>query len=180
MSQIVIVSGPPGAGKSTVCDLLCERYDRTVHLLTDEAYGWIRMGFIEPWKPGSLTQNLTVSRAAARAATAFAQARYGVFVDGVIGPQHLPVYLEELQAGGVPVHYAVLLPSLDETKRRALNLEKQILGADDMFARVYAMFADQPASAGCTIDSTSLSAQQTADRVMDACGRGDCLVYTPP
>ena len=48
------------------------------------------MGYIPPWKPGSTRQNMMVSRAAARAATAFAQEQYGVFIDGVIGPSHLP------------------------------------------------------------------------------------------
>ena len=38
MSQIVIISGPPGAGKSSVAEALCERYDRTVRLETDDLY----------------------------------------------------------------------------------------------------------------------------------------------
>ena len=148
MSQIVIVSGPPGAGKSTVCEALCQRYDRTVHLTTDDMDGWIRMGYIPPWKTGSMRQNLMVSRAAARSATAFAREQYGVFVDGVIGPAHLPVYVDELRAAGVPVHYAVLLPPLDVIISRAAGRQKQITGAGDMFVRVHAMFAEAAALLG--------------------------------
>jgi chloramphenicol 3-O-phosphotransferase len=179
MSQIVIVSGPPGAGKSTVCEALCERYDRTVHLETDDAYGWIRMGYLQPWKPGSSRQNLMVSRACARAATAFAQNGYGVFIDGVIGPAHLPVYVEELRAAGVPVHLAVLLPSLEAAMRRAGEREKRIAGAEEMFRRVYPMFAEAGDFGGCTIDTSEMTALEAADAVMEACGRGECLVWSP-
>ena len=189
MSQIVIVSGPPGAGKSTVCDALCERYDRTVHLTTDDMYGWIRMGYIPPWNAGSMRQNMTVSRAAARAATAFAQEQYGVFVDGVIGPVHLPVYIEGMRSTGVPIHYVVLLPSVDESMRRARDRAELggAAGAEfarqaqdgNMFARVYAMFADAAPLPGWTLDNSALDANQTADAVMEACGRGDALVWAP-
>ncbi|MDE3097596.1 MAG: AAA family ATPase, partial [Chloroflexota bacterium] len=78
MSQIVIVSGPPGSGKSSVCESLCARYDRTVHLETDQLYAAIRMGFIKPWLPASDRQNRMVTRAAARAAVAYAQELYAV------------------------------------------------------------------------------------------------------
>jgi chloramphenicol 3-O-phosphotransferase len=176
MSQIVIVSGPPGAGKSSVCESLCERYDRTVHLQTDDAYAWIRMGFVPPWKPGSQRQNETVSRACARAATAFAQQQYGVFIDGVIGAHILPLYLEELGVARVRVHYVVLLPSVGAMRERAAAREKQLGRVGDMYERMHAMFADAERGPGCVIDSSRMTADQTADAVMAACGRGEALV----
>ena len=176
MAQIVIVSGPPGAGKSSVCESLCERYDRTVHLETDDAYAWIRMGFVRPWHTASARQNETVSRACARAASAFAQDRYGVFIDGVIGPHILPLYMQELKLAGVPVHYVVLLPPLEEVIRRSKEREKVIARSEGMFERVYPMFTDAAQLPGFTIDSTTMTAAQTADAVMAACARGDALV----
>lgn len=178
MSQIVIVSGPPGAGKSTVCEALCERYDRTVHLQTDDVYGWIRMGYAPPWKSGSADQNLVVSRACARAAVPFARSLYGVFIDGLISPVFLPVYVDELREAGVAIHYVVLLPSLEELMQRADGREKQIPGAGrEMFERMHAMFAEATLP-GWVTDAAG-SAALTADAVMDACGRGDALVWAP-
>ncbi len=179
MTQIVIVSGPPGAGKSSACEALCERYDRTVHLQTDDVFDWIRMGFRSPWKPGSNDQNVAVSRACARAATAFAQARYGVFIDGVIGAHLLPVYVEELRVAGLPVHYAVVRPSLETAKSRANARDHRL---DDieltLWKNVYRMFAEPPA-AGIVVDSTDLTPEQVADRIMEACGSGEALVWAP-
>ena len=177
MSQIVIVSGPPGAGKSTVCEALCERYDRTVHLETDDVYAWIRMGFVPPWKHGSGEQNVVVSRAAARAAAAFAEARYGVFVDGIVGPHLLPLYIEELKPARVPVHFVLLLPAIDDVLRRFDGREKRVPMTRADMEHNYAMFREP--YGGKVIDSGAMSAQQTADAVMDACGRGAALVWAP-
>jgi len=178
MSHILIISGPSGAGKSAVCDALCERYDRTVHLQTDDVYGWIRMGYVPPWKEGSSEQNHMVSRACARAAAAFAQQGYGVFIDGVIGPHLLPDYIEELQAARVPVHYVVLLPPAHVAETRAHQRGERIMGPTALFEKVQTIFAgDLP---GWSLDNTALTPDQTADRIMDACGEGRALIWTPP
>jgi chloramphenicol 3-O-phosphotransferase len=179
MSQIVIVSGPPGSGKSAVADALCERYDRTVHLETDDLYGSIRMGFISPWKPESDRQNRMISRAAARAATAFAQELYAVFIDGVIGPHLLPEYLSELRPAGMPVHFVVLQPSVDEIVRRGLTREDTVRVPEALLRQGHANFERWGDFAGMTIDNSGMTADQTADRVMDACGAGACLVLAP-
>ncbi len=182
MSHIVILSGPPAAGKSSVAEALCARYDRTVHLKTDELYASIRMGFTSPSKPESNRQNHMVSRAAARAATAFAQELYAVFIDGVIGPHLLPAYLEELRAAAVPVHFVVLRPSLDEIVRRGLVREhterapNAMRVPEPLLREGHASFERWGDFAGLTIDNSELTADQTADRVMDACGAGKCLV----
>ena len=179
MSQIVIVSGPPGAGKSSVCEALCERYDRTVHLQTDDLYASIRMGFVSPWKPESNAQNHMVSRAAARAAGAYAEERFGVFIDGVIGPHLLPDYIDELKTIRLPVQCVVLLPSVDEVVRRGLTREATIRVPEDLLRRGHETFLRYGELRGFTIDNTHMTAHQAADAVMDACGRGDCLVYSP-
>lgn len=180
MSQIVIVSGPPGAGKSTVCESLCERYDRTVHLQTDDVYAWIRMGFVPPWKEGSRRQNETVSRACAAAAAAFARDRYGVFIDGVILPWALAAHLDQLREAGVAVHYAALLPTVDVILGRARQREKVIAGAgDEMLRQLHRAYVDASPLPGFTLDTSNLTADAAADRVMDACGSGEALVWSP-
>lgn len=179
MSQIVIISGPPGSGKSSVAESLCERYDRTVHLETDALYGAIRMGYTRPWQEGSDRQNRMVSRAAARAATAFAQDLYAVFIDGVIGAHLLPIYVEELAAANVPVHFAVLLPALEETVRRGISREETLRVPEPQLREMHRQFVEMGEFAGKVIDTTGMSADQAGDEVMAACGRGECLVYAP-
>jgi chloramphenicol 3-O-phosphotransferase len=176
MAQIVILSGPSGAGKSAVAESLCERYDRTVHLETDAFFSWIRMGYVNPMKAASNRQNEMVSRAAARAATAYVQDLFAVFIDGVIGPHLLPVYLEELRSAKVPVHFVNLRPTLDETLRRVAGRTPARTLPEAQHRDLYAQFVRYGDFAGITIDNTSRTADQTGDRVMDACGAGDALV----
>jgi chloramphenicol 3-O-phosphotransferase len=180
MSQIVIISGPPGAGKSSVAEALCARYDRTVHLETDVLYGAVRMGFIKPWLHGSGRQNDMVTRAAARAATAYAEERYAVFIDGVIGPHLLPIYMQELRRADVPIHFVLLRPSLEATVHRGLVRERTLRVPEAQLRKGYAKFVAWGDFAGATIDNGRLTAEQTADLVMEACGRGEALAYEPP
>jgi 2-phosphoglycerate kinase len=179
MSQIVIISGPSGAGKSATAESLCERYDRTVHIETDDFFGWIRMGYLRPWIAGSDRQNQMVTRAVARAATAYAHELYAVFIDGVIGPHLLPLYVEELKAAGVPIHFLVLMPRLEQTFARVDGREARLNMPEEAHRGLYEQFAGYGAFAGMMIDNSDLTADQTADRVMDACGRGQCLVWSP-
>jgi hypothetical protein len=50
---------------------------------------------------------------------------------------------------------------------------------DALHRRLYEQFVAYGDFAGITIDNTSMTADQTADRVMDACGAGECLVFRP-
>lgn len=176
MSQVVIVSGPPGSGKSAVCESLCQRYDRTVHLESDPFFAAIRMGFVKPWLPASDRQNRTITRAVARAAVPFARDRYAVFVDGVIGPHLLPIYLEELREAGVPVHFVLLMPSLEVTLRRAATREETLRVREPQARDLWQQFSNYGAFSGCTIDNSDMTPDQCGDAVMSACARGECLV----
>ena len=160
MSQVVIVSGPSGAGKSAACESLCERYDRTVHIRADAFYDWIRMGFIKPWEPTSDRQNRMNARAVARAATAYVEELYAVFIDGVIGPHLLPIYVDELSKTGAPIHMVLLVPSVDETLKRVAGRDQDRMPVE-AHRDLHRQFVQWGAFAGCTIDNTSMSAEAT-------------------
>lgn len=179
MSQIVIVSGASGVGKSSVCRSLCGRYDRTVHLDTDRFFEAIQMGRINPMRPESDRQNRMVTRAVARAATAYAQELYAVFIDGVIGPHLLPIYLEELRPAGVPVHFALLHAPLDVTLERVAPRDSTRRMVEAQHRALHDQFERYGAFAGRRIDAGSSNADRVADEVMESCGTGACLVWQP-
>lgn len=116
MGSILIVTGPPGAGKSTVAKLLADTTSRSVLLAGDAFFGFLANGAIDPWLPESHEQNTVVTRAAGSATGEFVAGGFFVVYDGVIGPWYLDTFIE--MAGLTEVDYAVLLPTIEVCRRR--------------------------------------------------------------
>jgi predicted kinase len=115
---ILIVTGCPGAGKTSVSARLAAADPRGLHLASDVFYGFPAHP-VDPTTPESQAQNDAIVRAVMRAAAAFAEAGYEVVVDGIFGPWWLPQIADELQRHGLTADYALLRADLDEALRRA-------------------------------------------------------------
>lgn len=145
---VILVSGPPGAGKSTTSRRLAARYPRAVHLPADHFWHHISSGGIAPHLPAADAQNHTVVEVVAGAACAYADGGFTVVVDGVVGPWMLDHY-RRAAAGrpGLALHYLVLRPgravTLARAQRRpaaeALVDEAPLLALWDQFADLGAL-----------------------------------------
>lgn len=122
MAELIVVSGPPGAGKSTVADLLVRDHAPSVLVAGDHFFAFLRGGYVAPWLPAADAQNTVVTRAAAAAVGQFLAGGHTVVYDGVVRPALIGEFAAHA-APGERVHYAVLLPSLesctDRVRRRA-------------------------------------------------------------
>jgi predicted ABC-type ATPase len=109
VSELIIVSGPPGAGKSTIAELVVAQFEPSALVRGDDFFAFVRRGFISPWLPEADAQNTVVIQSAASAAGRLAGGGYTVIYDGVIGPWFLDTFASA--AGVERIRYAVLLPS---------------------------------------------------------------------
>ena len=142
VGRIIVVTGPPGAGKTTVSRLVAESFDRGVHLLVDELFRSIAAGFVEPWEPESHAQNETVVRAWAASAATFARGGYTVVCDGILGPWFLPTFVDGVWDAADEIDYVVLRPDADTCVGRALAREGVELTDEAAVRFMHGQFAD--------------------------------------
>ena len=119
MALLIVVSGPPGAGKSTVAGALADEFERSALVVGDTFFEFVASGVIQPWLPAAGSQNETVTQAAAAAAGRYAEGGYDTVYDGVVGPWFLPTFAAAAAVGSL--HYAVLLPSVQQCVHRVAN-----------------------------------------------------------
>ena len=108
---LLVVTGPPGAGKSTVARVVADRAERSVLVDGDAFFGFLARGAIEPWLPASNEQNAVVTRAAAAAAGRYAESGYTTVYDGIVGAWFLPLFAAA--TGLAHLDYVVLLPNVE-------------------------------------------------------------------
>jgi hypothetical protein len=108
VADLIVVTGPPGAGKSAVSRALSKMFDQSALVVGDEFFAFIDQGYITPWTAEAHHQNEIVVGAAAAAAGRLTAGGYTVVYDGVIGPWFLETFGAATRL--TRFHYVMLLP----------------------------------------------------------------------
>jgi adenylate kinase family enzyme len=111
MGSLLLITGPPGAGKSTVSRSLVEGSPQSVFVDGDSFFGFLATGSIAPWLPEADEQNQIVTRAAASAAGQYVSGGYFTVYDGIVGPWFLRTFARA--SGLEELHYVILLPPVE-------------------------------------------------------------------
>lgn len=182
MNQVIVINGPPGAGKSSVADALIERFDRMLLIEVDPLRYLVKAGFRLPWAGDQQAREqleLAVRNACALARESIAM-RYSVIIVDVVLPWQAALYRELLAplAPETPTHLVTLLPSLEVALQRDAPR-----GADSIPDRVRAVHAEISAAIvegilrGAILDTShDANAHVTADRVQALVARGESLL----
>ncbi|HIW79432.1 MAG TPA: AAA family ATPase [Candidatus Bilophila faecipullorum] len=123
--RIIIITGSPGSGKTTVAKIIAKESDftKSVHIHTDDFYHYLSKGAIPPHLPESQKQNSIVVEAFLETAKCYARNGYDVIVDGIIGPWFLTPWIKTAQ-DGYEIHYIILRANKEETMKRAIERTK--------------------------------------------------------
>jgi chloramphenicol 3-O-phosphotransferase len=179
MAEVLILTGPPASGKTTVALALAERYDRVAHLDVDVVRHFVTpTGFAKPASAERRHQRLLGARNACALSRNFLAERFGVIIDECFDePDLLPVFLEELKTTNADIHVVTLLPSLeacearDAERRKAARPSGWIRSDYERFLRFGSKLP------GSTIDSSDLTPYETADRLQALTTSGESVVW---
>jgi adenylate kinase family enzyme len=161
---VLLLTGPPGAGKTTTARLVAARSERAVHLESDVFFHFICAGYVDPWRSESHQQNTTVMSIAAAAAAGYADAGYFTIVDGIISPRWFFEPLRgALQQAGHAVAYAVLRAPLAVCLSRAGDRDASRLSDPAVVEQIWRDFADLGPLDRHAIDTDGKGADEVAD-----------------
>ncbi len=137
--HILLLSGHPGSGKSTIAETLARLPGvPKVHFHSDDLWGYIKHGRIDPWLPESDQQNRMIMQIAADVAGRYADGGYFVILDGVVRPDWLPAFT----ALSRPLHYIVLRTTVTEAIERCQARGGDSLSDPRVVADLHAQFTD--------------------------------------
>jgi chloramphenicol 3-O-phosphotransferase len=174
--SILILTGPPGAGKSTVADILARGSAQpSAHLHSDDFYDrYIKSGYVLPWLPQAREQNETVTRAVAAAAAIYAAGGYFTIVDGIVGPWLLDPYRVAARRENIPLDYLVLRPaSADIAVARVQGRGMHGLTAEGPVRDLYRQFAALGALQSHVFDGGAMTPEETAARLLPRLRAGE-------
>jgi tRNA uridine 5-carbamoylmethylation protein Kti12 len=161
---VLIVSGPPGSGKTATARALAESRERSVHLESDEFFHFIASGYVKPWKPAAHEQNTVVMGAVAEAAAHYAQAGYFTIVDAMVSPRwFLEPLRDSFRAAGLRVAYAVLRPPLAVCVARAGERERRPLAEAKVIEQLWSDIADLGPLERHVVEPGEMTVRQVAD-----------------
>lgn len=138
--EVVIVSGPPGSGKTTVAGALAAEATLGVHLESDWFYRFVKGGFVAPHLPESHRQNVLVMDICINAAASYAAGGYTVFWDGIVGPWFFEQICSGLGDRGLTPRYLALRPPRDVALKRVR--ERDGTTETSVAEKMYDEFAD--------------------------------------
>ncbi len=174
MGSLLVITGPPGAGKSAVASAVANERDPSVLLDGDAFFGFLDRGAITPWAVDAREQNEIVTMAAAAAAGRFAHDYFTVY-DGMIAPHFVTSFAAAAHVD--QIHYAVLLPPLDLCIYRISARRGH--GFDDEAAtrRMYREFEHAPIAARHLFTDSADGASRVAAAILTRFEEGS-LSYT--
>lgn len=166
MGSLLVVTGPPGSGKSTVSKIVVQRSGPSALVEGDQFFAFLARDAIEPWLAESHEQNTVVVGAAASATGRFTEGGFFTVYDGVVGPWFLDSFASA--AGLTELDYVVLIPDAETCVERVLSRTGHGFRDQAAARKMHAEFADATVDPRHVLTIGSESVAEVVDRIWGA------------
>ena len=175
---LLLLTGSPGSGKTTVAPLVADRHEPSACLDLDWFFAKLRRGAVEPWKAEAHRQNRVVLTAAAQAVSAFAQGGYFTVAEGILYPFMLDLFAAACEPHRVTLNYAVLRAPIGIVQQRVQDRRAQpahagALADADVVDDLWAQFEDHGVDERHRVDAGTRLPTEVAEEVDRRLGAGD-------
>ena len=164
-NSVWLISGIPGAGKTSVSRSLAEKLPRSAHIEVDLVREMVVSGYLAPGEEPIADSDAQLELGAHNAALiadSFMAAGFTPLVDDVVLRMQLARYREVLSRW--PVRLVVLAPAVEVAiTRDRQRVEKHVAAR---FAYLDDEFREQMRGLGLWLDTSGLSLAQTVDAVL--------------
>jgi adenylylsulfate kinase-like enzyme len=167
--SIWLISGTPGAGKTSVAHALCERFARAMHIPVDDLRGLVVSGHADPlipWTPETERQFRISWEVAGNIAARYADEGFVVAIDDVAPPRAVAIY--ERSVGDRALRKVLLAPSMDVALARNSNGRGKVFDTSVLIPIIRELHATlaPDRSPWLVIDSSNMSVTETVDAIL--------------
>ena len=179
--QLLLLTGSPGCGKTTIAPLVADRAPLSVCLDLDWFFAKLRSGALEPWRGEAHQQNRVVLSAAASAVATFTAGGYFTVADGILYPFMLDLFVNACKPLGIELNYAVLGAPLSVVLSRVQSRRNEPQHADALadervIEDLWRMFEEHHLDARHRIDVAERAPEEIAEEIYRSCADGRLLL----
>lgn len=160
-----LITGPAGAGKTTITNLLAKEFDKSVVIEVDVLKKMVKGGYVKEWPYNDevAVQTALGVKNACDMAKNFMDKGFNVFIDNVVGITDLNGYYKHLDE--LPFKVFLLLPNKEVNKERDTNRENKTIG--DRVLELNDAFVKRADKGNWHIvDSSNQTAEQTKNEIL--------------